>query len=117
MQLLRDFIHQSLYDPEKGYFCKDRGPVGYLDGLQFRDIVSRDEYYMRVKSQYQRLGKYWLTPSEIFSPHVGIALAKFMMLEISERKKMARVDERCPLRIFEIGAGNGMSCQLYFVSC
>lgn len=44
----------------------------------------------------------WLTPSEIFTPFYGKAVANFIL-----DKRSQAADPREPLRIFEIGGGTG----------
>lgn len=43
----------------------------------------------------------WLTPSEIFSPHYGQALARHVMQEYEARGSGK------PLQVFELGGGTG----------
>ena len=57
--------------------------------------------YVQVFTVGCHLQVAWLTPSEIFSPHYGRAIAACMM---RTRKEAEHVQ---PLRIIEIGGGTG----------
>ncbi|KAK9785257.1 hypothetical protein WJX73_004359 [Symbiochloris irregularis] len=71
-QLLRDFLHQSLYQGHTGYFGGSSLPVGTLtQPILFNDLSSKSVYQQLLHEQYRKLQASWLTPSEIFSPHWG----------------------------------------------
>lgn len=99
---MRDYIHKSLYDEKEGYFCRSVSPVGYLkDPIPFHELSGQEEYFDWVRQQYDDLERHWLTPVEIFSPHVGSCLGSYMLSRL-ESSKMGD-----PLRIVEIGGGTG----------
>lgn len=101
--MLRDFIDTSLYDPIHGYFCSSTNPVGFLEKpIDFNGLSGSTEYYHTVAEKYDGLRKHWLTPSEIFTPHIGSCIANYIVREWKE----SSIEER-PLEIIEIGAGTG----------
>lgn len=114
----RDFIQKALYKPGMGYFMNkpvildtttttssssstmmEAGGGGSL--LRFDDILGRKEFERKVQQLYnnsERRQGSWLTPVELFAPWYSYALAEAIL---------ARHDSAQPLRIFELGAGNG----------
>jgi hypothetical protein len=94
--LMREWIHAMLYDPQDGYFSnKAEQPLAPLSSpIEFSKLAGRQDYLERVAGEYRTLGTKWLTPSEIFSPWLGVALASHI----------ARTGVR---RIVEIGSGSG----------
>ncbi len=105
LQLLRDFIRASLYDPSHGYFCQNSPPIGSLEEpIEFDALEGKDEYYDAVQQQYNMLGTHWLTPAEIFSPHIGHSIASYIAGRIDEKRGEGWTG---PLTIFEIGGGTG----------
>ncbi|KAI8112143.1 hypothetical protein M9434_003467 [Picochlorum sp. BPE23] len=103
--LLRDFIRASLYDPSHGYFCQNNAPIGSLEEpIEFDALEGKDEYYDAVAQQYDTLGTHWLTPAEIFSPHIGHSIASYISDRIDEKKRQGWGG---PLTIYEIGGGTG----------
>ena len=93
--LMREWIHAMLYDPHEGYFAKAEHPVAPMtEPIPFKTLSSRSEYLKYVAAQYKTLGNKWLTPSEIFSPWMGRAIANHI----------ASLGVR---RVIEIGGGSG----------
>lgn len=75
---MRDFIKESLYDPKDGYFSS-RDTVGTLPNrLDYGQLMGQNDYMNEVAASYAALGTRWLTPAEIFSPHYGGALARWV---------------------------------------
>jgi len=100
--MMRDFIRASLYHPTKGYFASSASPVGTLDApLDFGFLVGESGYRAKLREQYERLGCSWLTPAEIFRPHFGKGIARYVLAE------HGKLRTREPLRIVEVGAGAG----------
>lgn len=92
--LMREYIHAMLYDPLDGYFSKEEHPVAPVDIIDFTSLANRRDYLAAVAGQYRTLGTKWLTPSEIFSPWIGRAIASHIAsLGVS--------------RVVEIGSGSG----------
>eukprot|EP00210_Caulerpa_lentillifera_P005922 g5662.t1 len=105
--LLRDFIHQQLYDAETGYFAKHvnigvENNTGLPEPLNFNSILDESSYRLKIKKLYKRVPGSWLTPVEIFSPWYGNAIADFII----KRAKDEEMEDRS-LEIFEIGGGSG----------
>lgn len=99
--LLRNFIYECLYSPKRGYF----NPVKASDlplrrssrGGESAELkfASRTEWDAHVRDLYAASPRTWLTPSELFSPHYGRAMARFLTILHDHDT------------IVEIGAGNG----------
>jgi hypothetical protein len=99
--LLRNFIYECLYSPKRGYF----NPVKTSDlplrrssrGGESAELkfASRTEWDAHVRDLYATAPRTWLTPSELFSPHYGRAMAHFLAVTHDHDT------------IVEIGAGNG----------
>lgn len=105
LQLLRDFIRASLYDPSHGYFCQNKAPIGSLETpIEFDQLEGKEEYYDAVAQEYDTLGTRWLTPTEIFSPHIGSTLASYITDRVEEKKRQGWAGT---LNIYEIGGGTG----------
>ncbi|KAJ3070158.1 hypothetical protein HDU98_006818 [Podochytrium sp. JEL0797] len=108
----RTFIHDALYNPHYGYFSRnatifslpnDRGiDVSKLkDNLAFMNTVA--EEYQRMEESGvndESVRQVWHTPTELFKPHYGNALANYIL-------KTHGPTNPNPLKIYEIGAGNG----------
>lgn len=107
--LARDFIDDSLYNRNYGYFSKQA--VIFSPDAQFEISSMRDnmEFMSKLADHYDAYEKQfstddvvkqvWHTPTEIFKPWYGYAIAKYL---VEEHKKQGG-----DLVIYEIGAGNG----------
>ncbi|KAH8832260.1 S-adenosyl-L-methionine-dependent methyltransferase [Flagelloscypha sp. PMI_526] len=113
--LVRDWIEDSLYNPNYGYFSRQAtiytsgDELGIIDfakmrsAAQFQDTVSR-----RYLAQYGEDGvegpgrQMWHTPTELFRPFYGQAIAKCLVSEY-----LLKYFPYEDLVIYEIGAGNG----------
>ncbi|CAL5218657.1 g361 [Coccomyxa viridis] len=103
--MLRDFLQRSLYDADQGYFtaARDNAPVGGVGKvLAFPQLAGEDGYRRAVREAYDRLEASWLTPSEIFTPYYGRAIANFIL---DKHSQMAEPGSK--LSIVEIGGGTG----------
>ncbi|OZJ04805.1 hypothetical protein BZG36_01858 [Bifiguratus adelaidae] len=113
--LVRDLIDDSLYNPNYGYFAKQavifspekQFDFGRLrDHLQFMDLLNK--MYRRFDEQQgsedvdYTARQVWHTPTELFKPWYGYAIAKYMVAEY----KLNLYPHR-DLIIYEMGAGNG----------
>jgi SAM-dependent MidA family methyltransferase len=94
IELVREFIDDSLYDTSHGYFIKNvnifRTPE---EGLKFNEFKDRKEYFVKVKELYDDQSskeksflQLFHTPSEIFKPHYGHAVARYMVEKYKEMK-------------------------------
>ncbi|GHP08471.1 hypothetical protein PPROV_000720900 [Pycnococcus provasolii] len=103
--LVRERIRQALVDPKVGYFTKHgSAPVGMLQKpVNFNDIPNQRQYQAVLSRIYEKLNTAWLTPSELFQPHYGRAVAEHVLKR--------HLVPGAPLRIFEVGAGNGTAAR------
>ncbi|KAK9825352.1 hypothetical protein WJX81_001851 [Elliptochloris bilobata] len=101
-QLLRDFLHDRLYHPTEGYFSAHQPPVGIGRPLDLPSLSGEDAYRMEVRRQYDDLAVAWLTPSELFTPHYGQAVAAFLLAEHARTAATG-----ASLHVKEIGGGTG----------
>ncbi|ORY97046.1 S-adenosyl-L-methionine-dependent methyltransferase [Lobosporangium transversale] len=111
--LVREFIDDSLYHPHYGYFSKqavifspetDFDFERIRDNMQFLDIIAEKykeiEDDMDVRDEIAR--QVWHTPTELFKPWYGYAIAKYIVTEY----KLNNYPHK-DLIIYEMGAGNG----------
>ncbi|KAI8915138.1 S-adenosyl-L-methionine-dependent methyltransferase [Entophlyctis helioformis] len=111
--LTRDFIHTSLYHPGYGYFSKNAYIFSPPEPIQFNAM--RDNYafmnhlgqlYKDLEDEYIHAHdiarQVWHTPTELFRPYYGYAIAKHV---VDQFKLDPRGADRIVL--YEIGAGNG----------
>ncbi|KAJ6614175.1 S-adenosyl-L-methionine-dependent methyltransferase [Mycena sp. CBHHK59/15] len=110
--LVRDFIEDSLYNPHYGYFPKqavifDTQHTTFdfeslRDSVEFQEEVS-SRYAEYGADQHQGPGRQiWHTPTELFKPWYGIAMAKCLVSEY-----LLKYFPYEDFIIYEIGAGNG----------
>ncbi|KAL4520921.1 hypothetical protein Ndes2437A_g04873 [Nannochloris sp. 'desiccata'] len=116
-RLLRDFIADSLYNLQYGYFSK-QAPVGFLNPpIDFSTLPSRAAYFAEVQRRYTALQVAWLTPTEIFSPHFGASIARYLTTQhlsnnnnfkaSSTSTNTGNENAHPPLIIYELGGGTG----------
>ncbi|ORY08422.1 DUF185-domain-containing protein [Basidiobolus meristosporus CBS 931.73] len=111
--LVRDFIDDSLYNPNYGYFSKQAvifSPEQEFDfkvmkdNLEFMNILGKK--YREVETDYNEIDdiarQVWHTPTELFKPWYGYAIAKYIVTEY----KLNNYPHN-DLIIYEMGAGNG----------
>ena len=75
--------------------------------LEFKTMVGRSGYEFRLNEIYRKAGVSWLTPAEIFQPHVGEAIARFVVRNHLRETDEDKEGDQDHLRICEIGGGNG----------
>ncbi|KAJ4473628.1 DUF185-domain-containing protein [Lentinula aciculospora] len=104
--LVRDFIEDSLYNPNYGYFSKqatifdwDERPV---DFSAIRDSVEFDAVVTKRYAAYEVERQLWHTPTELFKPWYGEAIAQCLVSEY-----LLKYFPYEDFSIYEIGAGNG----------
>lgn len=112
--LMRDFIEDSLYNPQYGYFSKQVviwTPGEPFDFSAFPDEASfHREYGSRYtqfedkmdEQQYSETRQLWHTPTELFRPYYGEAIARYLVANY----KLSLYPYH-DLLIYEMGAGNG----------
>lgn len=96
--LFRDYIHDALYNPKKGYFSHKNPPLlQHPTRIDFDRIRSKAAYQDAVASTFSKTPG-WMTPVELFSPHLSRAVAN---------RIQSTAPDKGPLNIIEIGAGRG----------
>ncbi|KAG0170752.1 hypothetical protein DFQ28_003140 [Apophysomyces sp. BC1034] len=111
--LVRDFIDDSLYNPNYGYFSKqavifspekDFDFNAMRDHLEFMNILAH--LYKDIESDVDEVDEVarqvWHTPTELFKPWYGYAIAKYLVTEYK-----LNLYPHKDLIIYEMGAGNG----------
>lgn len=106
-KLLRNFIAEALYHPQRGYFVARSSAVGVLQKpLSFESMLDRSEYEAAVAAAYASSARSWYTPSELFQPFYSVALARHIL--------RARQDHREePLVVYELGGGRGTNARCF----
>ncbi|KAG5340289.1 hypothetical protein C0989_002305 [Termitomyces sp. Mn162] len=110
--LVRDFIEDSLYNPNYGYFPNqatifntDGSAVGFdslRDSTEFQEVVAQ-KYAAYGADKHDGPGRQlWHTPTELFKPWFGRAIARCLVAEY-----LLKYFPYEDLIIYEIGAGNG----------
>lgn len=138
--LVRNFILDSLYNPNHGYFASQAAVVGKIPkAIEFGQLWGKAGYTKLLDKLYKEIGSSWLTPVELFQPWYGYAIAEFIRQSSaqsgvpdllaartekswlgkmtgrrktgSQREAQTLGQARGPLRIYEIGGGCG-TCAL-----
>ena len=112
--LMRDFIEDSLYNPQYGYFSKNVTIFHPGAPFEFNKIKNEPEFQKILGQRYtefedkmdavefNELRQLWHTPTELFRPHYAEAIARYMVANY----KLALYPYH-DLVIYEMGAGNG----------
>jgi hypothetical protein len=102
--LLRDFIHDSLYNKEYGYF-NSKEIINPNCSIKFRELKNQDNYLDVLNDLYKKGPTHaWLTPVEVFQPWYGQALAKYMVeLIYAQFFRVNNTVSESVIQIFEIG--------------
>ena len=112
--LMRDFIEDSLYNPNYGYFSKHVTIFSSGAPFDFNHIQDEPEFNRQLAQRYtefeDRLDdkqfddtrQLWHTPTELFRPYYGEAIARYMVANY----KLSLYPYH-DLVIYELGAGNG----------
>ncbi|KAG8958642.1 hypothetical protein FRC03_008942 [Tulasnella sp. 419] len=115
--LTRDFIHDSLYNPHYGYFPKQAVIFSPEEAFDFERIENIPHFQEIMAARYADHGmlnaagqgpgrQIWHTPTELFKPHYGRAIAECLVQEY-----MLHYFPYEDLVIYEMGAGNGTMAQ------
>lgn len=111
---MRDFIEDSLYNPHYGYFSKHLtifspgAPFDFNnieDEPQFNQLLGQryTEFEDKLdEKEYDAARQLWHTPTELFRPFYGEAIARYMVANY----KLSLFPYH-DLVIYELGAGNG----------
>ncbi|KAJ3516938.1 hypothetical protein NLJ89_g806 [Agrocybe chaxingu] len=110
--LVRDFIEDSLYNPNYGYFPKQATIFNTQDTtFDFQSFRDSAEFQEEVASKYAAYGasayegpgrQLWHTPTELFKPWYGRAIGRCLVSEY-----LLKYFPYEDFVIYEIGAGNG----------
>ena len=114
----RHFIHNSLYNPFYGYFSVHAQVLENDQKkqlLDFKRIKNNDDFLWRLANLYSDIDndhsskhlQLWHTPTEIFQPFYGYAIAKYITKQFKEKKGCFGGINSEKVKIIEIGAGNG----------
>ncbi|ERF70201.1 hypothetical protein EPUS_00389 [Endocarpon pusillum Z07020] len=116
--LARDFIEDSLYNPNYGYFSKHATIFNPGEPFDFPTIKDDAEFNRRVSLSYaeyedkldeedpDETRQLWHTPTELFRPYYGEAIARYLITNY--RLTLFPYHD---LIIYEMGAGNGTLMQ------
>ncbi|OBT77220.1 hypothetical protein VF21_04102 [Pseudogymnoascus sp. 05NY08] len=112
--LTRDFIEDSLYNPSYGYFSKQVVIFTPDEPFDFLNIQDEPEFHRLLGQkytdfedkldlvQYNETRQLWHTPTELFAPYYGEAIARYLVANY----KISQFPYH-DLIIYEMGAGNG----------
>ncbi|KAI0730714.1 DUF185-domain-containing protein [Earliella scabrosa] len=108
--LVRDFIEDSLYNPNYGYFSKQATIFSALEPIDFASVKNSTAFDAEVAKRYASYGEdgegpgkqLWHTPTELFKPWYGRAIAQCLVSEY-----LLKYFPYEDFVIYEIGAGNG----------
>lgn len=112
--LMRDFIEDSLYNPQYGYFSKNVTIFSPGAPFDFNSIQDEPEFHRLMGERYVQFEdkldekefredrQLWHTPTELFRPFYGEAIARYMVANY----KLSLYPYH-DLVIYELGAGNG----------
>ncbi|GJE98574.1 SAM-dependent methyltransferase [Phanerochaete sordida] len=108
--LVREFIEDSLYNPNYGYFPRQATIFTATDPIKFNTLRNAAEFQTEVAKRYEAFEvdeegpgrQIWHTPTELFKPWYGEAIAQCLVAEY-----LLKYFPYEDLVIYEIGAGNG----------
>lgn len=112
--LMRDFVEDSLYNPQYGYFSKNVTIFSPGAPFDFPNLKDEPEFYHLLGERYTQFEdkldekghnearQLWHTPTELFRPYYGEAIARYMVANY----KLTLYPYH-DLVIYEMGAGNG----------
>jgi hypothetical protein len=112
--LLRDFIEDSLYNPNYGYFSKQVVIFSPGEPFDFRAMKGEHEFFGQLSERYKQFEdqldkkefnetrQLWHTPTELFSPYYGEAIARYLVEDYKYNFYPYH-----DMNIYEMGAGNG----------
>jgi hypothetical protein len=110
----REFIDDSLYNPNYGYFSKHATIFTPTRPFDFPSIADDADFNKQINQSYRDFEdalddlvydanrQLWHTPTELFQPHYGRAIARYLITNY----KMSLYPYH-DLIIYEMGAGNG----------
>lgn len=123
--LARDFMDDSLYNPNYGYFSKEVEIFTPSKPFSYNEIANQDDFLQKWTQEYNQYRKaddeggekeaaknklrapstskqLWHTPTELFKPYYGQALARYLLVNYK-----LSLYPYSDLVIYEMGGGNG----------
>ncbi|KAG0185091.1 hypothetical protein DFQ28_009968 [Apophysomyces sp. BC1034] len=101
--LVRDFIDNSLHNPHYGSLSKKAVDPSVREHFDFMEMYDQLDFLRQLERVYKGAAqRIWHTPTELFKPWYGYAIAKYMVAEYK-----LNLYPHKDLIIYEIGAGNG----------
>ncbi|KAK3694601.1 S-adenosyl-L-methionine-dependent methyltransferase [Podospora appendiculata] len=112
--LMRDFIEDSLYNPNYGYFSKQVVIFTPGEPFHFPSLHDEMEFHSELSKRYVEFEdgldaveasdtrQLWYTPTELFRPYYGEAIARYLVANY----KLTTYPYH-DLIIYEMGAGRG----------
>ncbi|KAI3404704.2 hypothetical protein KGF56_002472 [Candida oxycetoniae] len=97
-----DFIEDSLYNKHYGYFSKEVEIYHPEKPFNYSQVNNVDEFVKIWSKSYEKSKSLWHTPTELFSPHYGESLARYIL--ITYKLGIYPYED---LVIYEMGGGNG----------
>lgn len=75
--------------------------------IDFTVLQDRDAYSRVVADHYRKLQNHWLTPAELFRPHIGRSIASYIVKRLEEKQWNRSVT------LVELGGGTGsLACDI-----
>jgi SAM-dependent MidA family methyltransferase len=110
-QLMREWVQDSLYNPEKGYFMQRADIINNRVDKKFDfsvvpSLQGREEYIKEVSKWFreQNTGSGWRTPSEFFGSLYVHSIANYITKKFEQISNKSNTQ---PLVIYEFGPGRG----------
>lgn len=111
--LVRDFIEDSLYNPFYGYYSKQACILSTPKPFEFTKMNNSTIFQKKLGEIYENFDKMvkkdpqhptqlWHTPTELFKPYYGEAIARYLLTHY--KLSYYPYDD---LVIYEVGSGNG----------
>ncbi|GJQ09120.1 hypothetical protein GpartN1_g6628.t1 [Galdieria partita] len=107
-KLFRQYIYESLYATDKGYFMDaSKGPPlkETTSSIPFQELTGSEQYYSLVAQRYAKQPNNWSTPVELFQPWYGYAIARWIEQVVQESFDRQQLSQEW--HIVEVGGGNG----------
>ncbi|EGC39880.1 hypothetical protein DICPUDRAFT_26158 [Dictyostelium purpureum] len=102
-QIMRDFIQDSLYNQDYGYFQTKEVIISpNIKIPPLNSLKNFREYNNYLHYIYKSLEHAWLTPVELYKPYYSWSIANYIIDKHNNRE-----DKSKNLKIYEIGAGSG----------
>ena len=109
--LVRDFIHDSLYAADGGYFVKRDviyAPPAFID---FNNLLGQFEYRQVLAKLYAAQEHAWLTPALVFQPWYSYAIARWLIRQVMTLRAKGGKHVAAPLIVYEVGGGTGTNAK------